>query len=34
MFNLPAEIWWLFAGASALFLSPLAVIYAAVRVLR
>ena len=32
--NLPPEIWILFAGAGALFLFPIAVIYLASRMLR
>jgi hypothetical protein len=32
--NLPPEIWILFAGAGALFLSPVLVVYLSYRILR
>ena len=34
MLNLPIEIWYVFAGAGALFLFPVIVIYLAYRALR
>jgi hypothetical protein len=34
LFSLPPEIWMVFAGAGALFLSPVLLIYIAYRLLR
>jgi len=34
LLNLPTEIWMLFAGAGALFLFPVVVIYLSYRMLR